>query len=110
MLLRDSYVSSDTILTTSRHDIGMRSNLTRAAIAAMLVFPAALAAQVMPTGTSSADKLFASGDFSGAAAAYEGILRTRPSDLDANRGAATTALYRNDIAAASAYAQAALSM
>jgi predicted aspartyl protease len=48
----------------------------------------------------SAAALFASGDFPGAAAAYQAILRTHPDDATAQLRLGTIRLYENDVAAA----------
>lgn len=53
------------------------------------------AAQDDPAAT-----LFARGDFLGAAAAYQAVLRSHPADVSATLGLGTIRLYQNDLAAA----------
>jgi Aspartyl protease/Tetratricopeptide repeat len=52
------------------------------------------------TQNDSAAALFARGDFAAAASAYEAILRTHPSDRNAQLALGTIRLYENDLAAA----------
>lgn len=91
-------------------DIRVPSRAVALAVVAVLCFAASVAAGPRPKAAPTAaptpslgDRVFAAGDFDGAAATYKTVLDDAPKDVDAQLGLANVALTHDDLDAATTY-------